>query len=129
MVCRVFLAFLVLGLVACGDDVIGPEDIAGTYTLQSVNGQSLPWVLEAGIEATAGSVTINQNMTCSRSLTATLTDGGTVVTVTNTDEGTYTFVNGAIMFAWDSDGSTDSGSIVGSQLTLSADGDVLILRK
>jgi len=129
MVCRVFLAFLVLGLVACRDDVIGPEDIAGTYTLQSVNGQSLPWVLEAGIEVTAGSVTINENMTCSRSLTATLTDGGTVVTVTNTDEGTYTFVNGAIMFAWDSDDSTDSGSIVGSRLTLSADGDVLILRK
>ena len=129
MVRRIFLALLVLGLVACGDDVIGPEDIAGTYTLQSVNGQSLPWVLEAGIEVTAGSVTINENMTCSRSLTATLTDGGTVVTVTNTDEGTYTFVNGAIMFAWDSDGSTDSGSIVGSRLTLSADGDVLILRK
>ena len=37
MVCRVFLAFLVLGLLACGDDVIGPEDIAGTYMLQSID--------------------------------------------------------------------------------------------
>jgi len=38
MVRRVFLAFLVLGLVACGDDVLGPEGIAGTYTLQSWDG-------------------------------------------------------------------------------------------
>ena len=134
MVRRVFLAFLVLGLVACGDDVIGPEDIAGTYTLQSIDGQTLPWViLQVGntysMEIMAGSITINQTMTCSRSLTATLTDGGTVVTITETDVCTYTFVNGAIMFTWDSDGSTDSGSIVGSQLTLTADGDVLILRK
>jgi len=134
MVCRVFLAFLVLGLVACGDDIVGPEDIAGTYTLQSIDGQTLPWViLQVGntysMEIMAGSITINQTMTCSRSLTATLTDGGTVVTITETDVCTYTFVNGAIMFTWDSDGSTESGSIVGSQLTLTADGDVLILRK
>ena len=33
MVRKVFLAFLVLGLVACGDDVTGPEDIAGTAIL------------------------------------------------------------------------------------------------
>ena len=125
---RVFLALLVLGLVACGDDVIGPEDIAGTYTLQSVNGQSLPWG-EAGLEVTAGSITINQSMTCSRSLTGTATDGGTVVTVTDTEVCTCTFVNGVVTFTWDSDGSTDSGSIVGSQLTITVDGDVLIFRK
>ena len=129
MVRRVFLALLVLGLVACGDDVIGPEDIAGTYTLQSINGQSLPWGPEAGVEITAGSITINKSMTCSRSLTGTATDGGTVVTVTDTEVCTCTFVNGVITFTWDSDGSTDSGSIVGSQLTLTPDGDVLIFRK
>ena len=134
MVRRVFLAFLVLGLVACGDDVIGPEDIAGTYTLQSIDGQTLPWViLQVGntysMEIMAGSITINQTMTCSRSITATLTDASTVVTITETDGCTYTFVNGAIMFTWDSDGSTESGAIVGSQLTLNAGGDILILRK
>ena len=134
MVRRVFLAFLVLGLVACGDDVMGPEDIAGTYTLQSIDGHTLPWViLQVGntysMKVMAESITIDQNMTCSRSITATLTDGGTVTTVTDTDVCTYTFVNGAIMLTWASDGSTDSGSIVGSQLTLTPDGDILIFRK
>ena len=129
MVRRVFLAFLVLGLVACGDDVIGPEDIAGTYTLQSVNGQSLPWGPGSRGGGHGGEQTLNQSMTCSRILTAMLTDGGTVVTVTETDVGTYTFVNGAVTLTWASDGSTDSGSIVGSQLTLTPDGDILIFRK
>ena len=131
MVRKVFLAFLVLGLVACGDDVTGPEDIAGTYTLQSIDGQTLPWVIlqvanTSSIEFTAGSITISQNMTCSSSLTMTATDGSTVTTITNLDVCTYTFVNAAITFTWDSDGSTDSGSIVGSQLTLNTQlGDVL----
>ena len=63
-----------------------PTPITGTYTLQSVNGQSLPWVLQAedadymGVEVTAGSITLNQDMTCSSSLTLTVTDGGTVTT-------------------------------------------------
>ena len=39
MVRKVFWAFLVFGLVACGDDGIGPEDIVGTYTSQTVNGE------------------------------------------------------------------------------------------
>ena len=38
MIRRVFLAFFVFGLVACGDDGTGLEDIAGTYTLQTVDG-------------------------------------------------------------------------------------------
>jgi hypothetical protein len=108
---------------------ITPTPITGTYTLQSVNGQSLPWVIEAGVEITAGSVTLNQDMTCSRSITATATDGGTSMTITTTGEGTYTHTNGAVTVTWAEDGSTDSGSIVSSQLTLTAEGDVLIFRK
>ena len=42
MIHRVVLAFLVLGLVACGDDGVGPEDVAGTYTLESLDGEGLP---------------------------------------------------------------------------------------
>ena len=112
-----------------------PTPITGTYTLQSVNGQSLPWVLQAedadymGVEVTAGSITLNQDMTCSSSLTLTVTDGGTVTTTTDTDVGTYTHTNGAVTMTWVSDGLTDSGSLISSQITLTADGDVLIFGK
>ena len=89
MIRRVFLAFLVFGLVACGDDGTGLEDIAGTYTLQTVDGGGLPAVLEETgttflLEITAGSVTLNQDMTCSVISMFRVTEFGNVTTETET---------------------------------------------
>jgi hypothetical protein len=111
-----------------------PTNITGTYTLQSVNGQSLPYVLVVetahvyGWTLTAGSTTLNQDMTASSSATVTVTDSGTSSTTTVTDIGTYTHTNGAITVTWASS-TPDSGSIVGSKLTLTDDGDVYIFQK
>ena len=56
-------------MTACGDDGTGLENIAGTYTLQTVDGEELPVVLEETEtslrEITAGSLTLNQDATCS----------------------------------------------------------------
>jgi hypothetical protein len=72
MIRRVFLAFLVFGLVACGDDGVGLEDIVGTYVLQSIEGVTVPVGLLEGttilFEVTAGSVTLDPDMTCSVSI-------------------------------------------------------------
>jgi hypothetical protein len=111
-----------------------PTPITGTYTLLSINGQSLPYVIQVetvalyGITVTAGSITLNQDMTASSSITATFTDGATSTATTATDIGTYTHTNGAITVTWAS-GTPDSGSIVGSKLTLTDDGDVFIFQK
>jgi hypothetical protein len=112
-----------------------PTPITGAYTLQSINGQSLPYVMQVetaalyGVTFTAGSTTLNQDMTASSSATVTLTDSGTSSTITDTDIGTYTHTNGAITVTWASDGDSDSGSIVGSKLTLTDDGDVFLFQK
>ena len=40
------LAFLVLGLVACGGiDLTDPGSVSGAYTLRTINGEELPEVL------------------------------------------------------------------------------------
>ena len=106
MIRRVFLAFLVFGVTACGDDGTGLEDIAGTYTLHTVDGEGLPAVLDPAVldeigttfllEVTGGSVTLNQDMTCSFTFSLRETEDGTVTRVTETAVGTYTFNNGAI---------------------------------
>ena len=132
----VLVGFLMLSQ-GCGggDSSTTPTSITGTYTLQSINGQSLPMVLQVetdylvGTEITAGSITLNQDMTGSSSLTAKLTDSGTVTTITTSAVGTYTHVNGAVTMTWATDGSTDSASIVGSQLTINDAGDVFVFRK
>ena len=134
MVHRVFLALLVVGLLACGD-AVGLEDIAGTYTMQTVDGDGLPWVLdEIGttflLEVTAGSVTLNQDMTCSFAFSLRETEDGTVTPRTETAVGTYRFNNGAIRLSFPADGFELSGSLVGSTLTLTdAAGNVLGFEK
>ena len=54
MVRRVLLAFLVFGVTACGDST-GPEDIAGTYMLQTIHGEELPTHILGEVEVLAGS--------------------------------------------------------------------------
>ena len=131
---KVFLAFVVFGVTACADDGVGLESIAGTYTLQTIDGEGLPAVLEEIgttflLEAIAGSVTLNQDMTCSVSLSVRETEDGIVFPIDEvTDVCTYTFNDGAIAVT-DSDAFTVSGSITGSTLTVTPEGRVWIYEK
>ena len=82
MIRRAFLAFLVFGLVGCGDDGISPEDaIIGTWEFRLITGGSLApqtWTFTATtltIMATAGDCTIVS--------TYTLVDGTLTFTVTS----------------------------------------------
>ena len=134
MIRRVFLAFLVFGLVACGDAGTGVEDIIGTYVLQSIDGEGLPAVIsEIGdpvlAEVTAGDVILNQDLTCSSSLaTRRELEDGTVTTSVDAAECAYTFNGRAITLAFPS--NTTSGTISGSTLTLiGVDGEVLVFEK
>ncbi len=133
---RVFLAFLVFGLVACGDST-GPESVVGTYTLQTVNGEGLPAVIdEIGTtflkEITAGSITLNEDLTCRFSLTERETEDGNVTTVTETletDECIYTVNNEVLTLTDGEDAAT--GSKIGSSITFvdPDTGDIYIFEK
>ena len=74
MIRRVLLALLVFGLVECGGSPTEPEDVPGTYNLQTVNERSLPFLTFFEISGfifhriTAWSITLNQDMTCSESV-------------------------------------------------------------
>ena len=132
MIPRALLAFLVFALVACGDDGTGPESVVGTYTLQTADGEGLPFVIEDNptflFELTAGSVTLNQDMTCTYSLTSRETRDGTATTGTSTDVCTYTLNNGALTLTIPVN-TTISGSISGSTLTLTSNFGVLVYEK
>ena len=135
MIRRVFLAFLVFGLVACGDDGVGPEDIVGTYVLQSIDGEALPVAVLLGttllFEVTAGSVTLDPDMTCRINISIRETEDGPVST--NTTVCTYTFNNGALTVNVPADADTNAGtirgSIVGSRLALNDEGSILVYEK
>ena len=135
MIRRVSLAVLIFGVTACGGDGTGLENVAGLYTLQTIDGDPLPWVLfQAGaskIEVTAGNVILNADMSCTNTFTYTTTESGNVTTETETDECTYTINGGAIALTFPFVGGfTNSGSIVGSTLTITSQlGAVAIFQK
>ena len=137
MIRRVFLTFLVIGVTACGDDGTGLENIAGAYTLQTVGGEELPVVLEESVtflrEITAGSLTLNQDASCSgvsvfRETVFSETELDMVTTNTVTEACTYTFNNGALALTIEFR-VPFNGSITGSTLTLNSDGVVFIYEK
>ena len=132
MIRTVFLAFLILGSTACNG--IGPEDVAGTYTLRSVNGEPLPWIYyqlnDFSVGVTAGSMTLNQDRTCSEGQTITETLAGVPDLNVSMRECTYRLNGDAITVTYPSIGGVSvSGSIVGSQLTLTIQGSIFVFRR
>ncbi len=132
MIRRVFLAVLIFGVTACGDDGTGLENVIGTYILETIDGGPLPWILlQVGgnkIEVTAGSVTLNADRTCSDSITLRTTESGSVTTDTATDMCTYTTDGQAVTLTY-ADNTVSVGSIIGSALTITDAGVTFIFRK
>lgn len=92
---RVVLSVLVLLAGACSGDSTGPQApvLAGTYTLTQAAGESLPAIVAEfegqQLWATAGSLTLNEDLTFTHSITWRTTSVGSVVNSTEFDEGTY----------------------------------------
>lgn len=130
------LVLLATILTACGGDSDGPTgpdtSHVGTYTLSTLNGTNLPFVLvQVGndkLEITQGSMTLNADNTFSDRATLRETVGGAVSTEQSTSTGTYSRNNNALSFTY-SDGSVIAGSLSGGQLTIAQDGVVGVYRK
>ena len=135
MIRRVFLTFLVFGMVGCGGvDVTDPGSVSGTYTLQTVNGDALPAVLFQDettlLEVTAGSITLNQDRSCSTSMSLRQTQDGVVATETETGVCTYALDSGSITVTDSANPLTPTtGSLTGSSITVTDDGDVFVYQK
>jgi hypothetical protein len=118
-------------LAACGDST-GPGDtnIVGSYTLQTVNGNRLPWrVIVIGndfFEITGGGGNINADGTYSLTFNWRESVSGQEDTGSESSVGTYTRTGNTITFRDASDNSTATGTISGRQLTVTSEGAVLV---
>ncbi len=113
-------------LTACGDDddITGPESIAGTYILQTVNGDALPATVQ-GVEVSAASIQLNSNGTYTLSLT-------TEFFGEQTDTGTFTVDGSTVNFLDEGDvdeGDRFTGTISGDTLTIVDEGNTFVFRK
>ncbi len=142
MIRRVFLAFFVFGLVACGDGIVTLEDIVGTYTLQTVNGEELGFAFQTFNPDGTQSITLvngaqavlGPESSCDVGVTSMISVFDQfgffvgVTTTTSTDPCTFDFSNPVITLNYP-DGRVETGSVVGSTLTLNRGDQVWVFRK
>ena len=119
-------------LTACGGDAFSPENVSGTYNLETISGNPLPFSMTdaSGITGTttAGSIILNANGTMSISTTVTITIAGTTTTNTFGGSGTFELVAPSTI-RLTSDGETLSGTLDGDRITIIGGGDSFVYRK
>lgn len=119
---RLLVLASALLLSACGGDSSTTPtgaSIAGTWNLTSVNGASLPFVVQAAnpkVEVLSDVLTISAAGTFTQATSIRLTQGTSVTTQNATDAGTYTLNGTAASFRFTSDGSTGTATISGNTL-------------
>jgi hypothetical protein len=126
------LAALVFTLVACGGDkATGPQNVTGTYTLQTVNGANPPSAVyqdtQQKVEVTDGTLNLSANNTWTGTLGGRFTD----FTVTPNDVidfagqplngGTYTLNGSSLTLNDPTEQLVFTGTVSNGTLTLNVD--------
>lgn len=123
---RYVLASLAMLVIACGGDkAVGPASVSGTYTLQTVNGQTVPAAfyqdsLEKD-EFVNGSVALADDNSWTGSLGLRGTDMTTNEMFLNTTApigGTYSLRNGQITLTDAFNGLVFTGTVAGGTLSV-----------
>lgn len=124
-----------LAVTACGGDATSPgsASVAGSYALQTVNGDPLPYiVLQIGadkIEVLNETVTLLDGGTFTQQGSLRVTESGVVSVQSYVDAGSYVRTGTALAFEFNSDGSTGTGTISGNTITVGVSGLSLVYRK
>ncbi|MEO7458007.1 MAG: hypothetical protein ABIY52_17250 [Gemmatimonadaceae bacterium] len=118
---KILMVLALAGFAACGDSGTGLVSVEGTYTLRSINGTNLPYiVLQSGtqkIEVVDDVISLATNGTYTEVGHTRTTLNGQVTTDTGTDNGSYTTAGTSITLR-SSDGSSTIGTINGGTLTV-----------
>ena len=122
-------AFFVLGFVlaACGGDAsTAPNSIAGTWTLQSINGAALPYTFpQSGsnkTELVSDVITLSSGGTFTESMTYRTTANGTTTSQSIPESGNYSVNGETLILHFPSDGSTGIGTWSGDRVTIGTQG-------
>ena len=129
---RTLLAFAAFALVGCGGDSTGPVASAeGTWQLQTVNGSPLPFTVAFvanpvyRLEVVSDTFIAHGNGTYDETSTIRETQGSTVTTTQQNDNGTWTQNNAALTIT-SVDGTVESAAISGNTITVNVQGAVLV---
>lgn len=137
------LLSLIISLVvlSCGEPNgpgLGKQDdpslaMVGTWRLQTVNGQALPFTLPPEdvdkLELTGETITLIAPGRVTMVTTFRVTDGRDLSSESVPDAGTYTVDGSTVSFKFDSDGSTPKATVNGDIMTLDDIGLTFVYRR
>ncbi len=108
---RILVLAVAIALSACSMDATSPSgSVEGTYTLRTINGQSLPYTFSTGLTLSSEQLTLHRDGTYDD--VSRYADGSTGI-----DQGYYTNYNGAITFDSNRTSAVYQGSVSGNVLT------------
>lgn len=108
---RFALLLAVVALAACNNDSTSPNgSVVGTYSLRTVNGNSLPYTFSSGYVLISDQLTLNSNGTYTD--IATYSDGSS-----SPEQGYWSINNNLISFNEQSGTANYTGSLSGNVLT------------
>jgi hypothetical protein len=130
---RKFLAICAILLaIGCGDSTSPAGSVAGTWTLQSVNGYPVPFVAPQGpgsaIELTSDVITADAAGAFTQMTVIKTTTNGQETTESIPDSGTYSISGNAVTFTFVSGSPPGTGILDGDTLTVTTD-LVLVYRR
>jgi hypothetical protein len=130
-----FLLLSALALAACGSDssTAPAPTIAGTWTLQTINGSALPFTIAqtatSKIEVLSDVITISGTGSFTQTTSLRSTTSGVATTQSVADAGTYVVNGSAVTLRFNSDGSTGTGSWSGDTITTTDGGFALVYKR
>ena len=132
---KALIALAAVALLGCGGDSTGPAVSAvGTWNLQTVDNAPLPYtaVLIANplykLEILSDVFVVHADGSYTETFTERETDGTTVTTTSDEDDGTWV-QNGTALSITSSDQTTTGASISGNTITVSSQGLVLVYKR
>lgn len=133
-----FVATMILAVLSaagCANDSTSPatQSIAGSWTLQSVNGSSMPFIVaQTGTNKTellSDVIAISGTGSFTQTTSVRTTTNGVPTTQSVADAGSYTLNGSAITLHFNSDGSTGTGSWSGNTITTTDGGFALVYKR
>lgn len=123
-------------LPACGDSTgpgLGLGTPTGTYTLRTVNGNTLPFTIEDGAGVTvvivSDAFTLQDGGRFTEAFSLRVTENGTTTTESGTNAGSWTLSATAITLTLDGGGPSISGTLSGGVMTIVDSGLSLVYRR
>ena len=130
------MALLAVSVAACGGDSTSepkPITVVGTWTLETVNGSRLPFILDQSgndkVELISASLDVMSSGVFSSTSNERSTIAGVVQTQSYIDPGHFTLAGSVATFVFDVDGGISRGTIVADAMTFNANGLVVVYRR